>query len=433
MSPIDFAQLGAVQAADDGKTPSDPHTVQRDRYDRPLIVKPQDWPSGKATPFTRMTTFIAAIETAEGLAKWREAMVFLGAARNPKALLDAHVRIGLTGKSEPWLDYKRVKALELADGTTGKSVMWEAINALKEAAGIDEASAYGTLVHDATEEWERHEGSKAPAEIIPLIEYKLADYERAVASCGSIPDRQRTADRLCADLAGYARARASFSILAVEKFVAIPELEAGGTLDRHIGFDGQVFTGDLKTGDSAVAFPGKLALQLAGYTLGRPYSRTDGWDDLPYVVNRTWGLVLHFPGDGQCVPMWVKIGRAMSTLVELIPKARAWEKYAGSQRGGRPALLKPFEPGAGVPQVDAADEIPPFQLPDPDLPVPTSPLVAAIRAAQTRDELVQLWTSTDGEHWPDELVELSKVRAAELAERAVSAQLGAEVIADTAA
>ncbi len=402
--------------------PGDPTRVPRDHHERPLVLAPG---AENPKPYTRVTTFIKAIESAEGLAKWREAMVVLGAGRDPMTLLRLHVLLGLLDGDEPWDDYKAVKTMQLVDGTPAKPHLWKAIEALKTAAGIDHASLYGTLVHDLTEEWEKHDGARSPAQVVDGAPWLVAKYVEGMAGCSKVPDPAKVVERATADLAGYAKVRAHFSVLAVEKFVALHELEVGGTLDRHLGYDGAVLVGDMKTGDSAVSFPGKLALQLGTYAIGKPYSPAEGTTEFPYPVSRTWGLVLHFAGDGQCIPLWVKIGRAIDTVQSLIPAARAWESYAGSRKGGRPTLLRPFEPGAGVPKVDGADELPPLTG-DLGLSVPSRTLEAAIRSAGSRAQLVEIWRATGGEHWPPALTELSQARAHELALAAVPG----EVISD---
>jgi hypothetical protein len=84
--------------------------------------------------------------------------------------------------------------------------------------------------------------------------------------------RRRHRRRLIPELHAYAEATDALEILAIEQFVAIPELRVGGTLDRIYHFAGLNIIGDLKTGNSAIAYPDKLAKQLGTYANGTAYT-----------------------------------------------------------------------------------------------------------------------------------------------------------------
>jgi hypothetical protein len=103
----------------------------------------------------------------------------------------------------------------------------------------------------------------------------------------------------------------------------------------------------------------------------------------------------------------VKIARAWRTVRDLIPLARAWRSYATPKR-----LLVPFDAEAGVPTVDALEDLPAFG----------DPRVDAVAACSTGDEVRALWVADyeAGRPWPGWLNEIASIRVGELAQAALA-------------
>lgn len=393
----------------------DPYKVPRGYGDqqRPGVILPGE---DKITWFSRVTSFIDDLDDKEGITKWREAHVLLGAIRDPQAVLEAARYFDRLDAPDAEQDYYAIKAHEHTDPEilalpkdrqppTKRQMLWRTIDHLKAAAGVDQASLWGTLVHTATEAFDLAGRQKSPEAIVAGLDWAIGIYVAGMAPCRPV-DADDIRRRLISELHAYAEATQDLEILAIEQFVAIPELRVGGTLDRIIHFAGLNIIGDLKTGNSAIEYPDKLAKQLGTYANGTPYDPVNRWQPWPFEVDATWGLVIHLPGDGTCTLRWVKIARAWRTVRDLIPLARAWRSYAKPK-----GLLIPFDAAAGIPEIDSLEDLPAFG----------DPRVDAIAACSTGDEIRALWRADNeaGRPWPGWLNEVARLRIAELAQKAL--------------
>ncbi|QBI99443.1 exonuclease [Streptomyces phage Caelum] len=200
----------------------------------------------------------------------------------------------------------------------------------KDAAGANEKSRKGTYLHDLSEYVDR--GDPLPSTI------SGADLD---------------------DMAAYMMATSVLKVIAIEQFVAVPELSVGGTFDRLSYYDGPGpdgkpisgnFITDTKTGTIEYGKL-KMASQLAVYSRGKLYDHTrfpvDASDKKAFTtwkkteftaeeaasaysplppVNQDWGIIVHLPaGTGVCNLYWVdlNIGWALANLALTIRKARS--------------------------------------------------------------------------------------------------------------
>ncbi|WSJ69033.1 hypothetical protein OG294_24575 [Kitasatospora sp. NBC_01302] len=267
----------------------DRREVPRDGWKRPLVV-PKG--GGKPRALTRTTTFIDCIEDKSALTSWGKRMTLVGAARKPSLLA------GLQDLNPA--------------SREGKAALDRAAEHAAEIAGANDRREKGTHLHALSE---------------------LVDQGKPLPPGTSASD--------LADMAAYKAATADFDVAAVEQFVVVDELGAGGTFDRMLHYSGPgpdgryiegLFIGDLKTG--SVEYGGlKMAAQLAVYAHGEMYDHTlfpvDQRDqrelaqwkrsDVPAelaavayaplpAVNQDWGVIIHLPaGQGECSLYWADL------------------------------------------------------------------------------------------------------------------------------
>ncbi|MFF9644715.1 hypothetical protein [Kitasatospora aureofaciens] len=281
--------------------------VPRDGWQRPLVV-PKG--GGKPRALTRTTTFIDCIEDKSALSAWGKRMTLAGAARRPALLAG-------------------LQDLDPAS-REGKTALDRAAEYAVDIAGANDRREKGTHLHALSELVDRGE---------PL------------------PPGTSASD--LADMAAYKVATADFDVAAVEQFVVVDELGAGGTFDRMLSYsgpgpDGQhvegLFIGDLKTG--SVEYGGlKMAAQLAVYAHGELYDHSlfpvDDRDrqalaewkkaDVPAslaaaayspmpAVSQDWGVIIHLPaGQARCTLYWadLRLGWEAASLALDIRRMRA--------------------------------------------------------------------------------------------------------------
>jgi hypothetical protein len=283
------------------------HSVPRDGWSRPLIV-PEG--GGKPKGHTRTTTFIDCIEDKSNLIDWQGRMVLLGSSRRPDLLEQAR-------DLDP-------------DDSSDKRKLNSLTEQAKDAAGANDKSRKGTYLHDLSEYVDR--GEPLPKTI------SGADLD---------------------DMAAYMMATSVLKVIAIEQFVAVPELSVGGTFDRLSYYDGPGpdgkpisgnFITDTKTGTIEYGKL-KMASQLAVYSRGKLYDHTKfpvdvddekafkAWKKQEFTaeqaaqaysplppVNQDWGIIVHLPaGTGVCNLYWVdlNIGWALANLALTIRKARS--------------------------------------------------------------------------------------------------------------
>lgn len=282
-------------------------SVPRDGWGRPLIV-PEG--GGKPKGHTRTTTFIDCIEDKSSLVDWKTRNVLIGVTRRPD-LAD--------------------KARELdPEEPADKKALNKLVEQAEDAAGANEKSRRGTYLHDLSEYVDR--GEPLPKTI------SGADLD---------------------DMAAYMMATSVLKVIAIEQFVAVPELSVGGTFDRLSYYDGPGpdgkpiagnFITDTKTGNIQYGKL-KMASQLGVYSRGKLYDHTKfpvdpddkkalaAWKKTEFTadqaaaaysplppVNQDWGIIVHLPaGEGVCNLYWVdlNIGWALAQLALTIRKSRS--------------------------------------------------------------------------------------------------------------
>jgi hypothetical protein len=272
------------------------------------------------------------------LEKWMKRMVLAGGARDPKLMERAAAYINDKDK----LNDLAEQALELARA--------------------NEARDTGSAVHRLTELIDTGE---------ELVETELAI-------------RVRRAWNEALD-------EAHLEILPeyVERIVVYPDLYVAGTFDRLVRHrsTGELMVLDLKTGSKAVAYPHAIAIQLAIYAnapllagpLGRDGS-TEQFDPMP-DINKTIGLVVHMPADGQVELVEIDIAKGWQAFNEVCLPIIGWRDTTGLARQTISAAT-----WAPTPRLVAADgTVEPRQDPPPAVaPVPSTISTARLHWIEAR-------------------------------------------------
>ena len=161
-----------------------------------------------------------------------------------------------------------------------------------EAAGATSAATIGTAIHTLTEKHDRGE------------------------DLGVIPEEY------VADIQAYADATKHFKNVFIEQFCVLDKYKIAGTPDRVVEYQGQLYISDLKTG--SIAYPNKIAMQLAVYAHGLPYDPATATRGAWGGVNQEKGIIVHLPaGSGKCDIHFVDIKQGWKGI-ELAMKVRAF-------------------------------------------------------------------------------------------------------------
>jgi hypothetical protein len=161
-----------------------------------------------------------------------------------------------------------------------------------EAAGATSAATIGTAIHTLTEKHDRGE------------------------DLGVIPEDY------VADIQAYADATKHFKNVFIEQFCVLDKYKIAGTPDRVVEYKGELFISDLKTG--SIAYPNKIAMQLAVYAHGLPYDPATAVRGSWGGVNQDKGIIVHLPaGSGKCELHFVDIKQGWKGI-ELAMKVRAF-------------------------------------------------------------------------------------------------------------
>lgn len=257
--------------------PYGPPEISRDRYGRPMVVPPD---GGKATAYTRCTTYAGSIEDTYNLSRWQQRMVALGLAERPDLLLSVAAHHDDKEKLGGICD----SAIEAAKG--------------RAAAGV------GTALHKLTDRLDRGEDlGPVPAEYM-------------------------------GDLSAFAIATKPLKVLALERFVVVDDLKIAGTFDRLYEYEGRRYIGDTKSG-SIEWGAGKIAMQLAIYSRGLMYDHVTRQRE-PLDVDQDRAIVVHMPaGKGTCELKWINISAGWEA-VALAGEVRKWRARRG--------LIKDLDP-----------------------------------------------------------------------------------------
>lgn len=279
--------------------------VPRDRWGRYKLPHPE---TGKMQAWTRSTTFAKSISDTFALSQWSQRMTVKGLTLRPDLLAMAHS-----------LDVK-------ADKDKLNGICEDA----KAAAGNKVAANLGTALHSFSEELDR--GGMAVEDV---------------------PEPHRD------DIAAYAAAMRTAGVTIVpgmiERQVALPAFEVGGTFDRildlstiepwfrealHTAGYGQPGTafldqeseviGDVKSGQDLQYGWNEIAIQLAIYALA---ARSSGvWDRKtqtwlpPRPVRLDFAIVMHLPVGQKTCTLWALDLSAAMEAMELCRAVRKWRK-----------------------------------------------------------------------------------------------------------
>jgi hypothetical protein len=241
--------------------------------------------------YTRVTTYIDAIDDKTNIGKNDMRRVLIGCAVDPSLL-------------EGVLDHD-------PEERAGKDALEAIAEKAKDVGGGNDKSKRGTWKHDLSELIDR--GEPLPAGV-------------------SYSD-------IC-DMDAYERSLRLFEKRHIERFVVVDELCVGGTPDRLLVWaadlpltapDGHVFgrdeliVGDLKTGSIEYSQL-KFSMQLRVYSVGKWYDPKTG-DRTPIEnVNQDWGIVFHLPADTGRVDLYwadLKLGQRALELAGQIREFRS--------------------------------------------------------------------------------------------------------------
>lgn len=234
--------------------------IPRDRYDRPLVMRPDD--SGKRTAYRRVTTFIGVLEDEYKLKEWERRVTAFGMGQRDDLVLAA-----------------AALSMEPEDKKSLQKVADDA----KEHGLASRKANIGTALHKLTERLDRGE------------------------TLGRVPAPYGD------DLKAYEATCKQFRLHhhVIESFRVDDNWRVAGTTDRITrvdSYDGEYVISDVKTGNLDFGKL-KMAMQLAMYRHCIPYdipTDTRGEDTVP--ISRKRGLIIHLPaGEGRCELHWVDL------------------------------------------------------------------------------------------------------------------------------
>jgi hypothetical protein len=333
----------------------------RDQYGRYLLPDPGN---GVVRAWTRATTIAHTLDDEYHLTQWKRRMVLQGAARHPQVL-----------ETVPDLERKLADAEDWREAKLAKAELDALCDKAARAAGAEDGSRLGTLLHTITE---------------------YADADRLGEIEHLVPDdllRDLRAYRAAMNGAGLGRPPEF-----IERIVVNSQVDGAGTLDRILRMPHpcdacghRLRIGDLKTQKTVDFGFLSITIQLAEYAQADAMldDATGALVPMPADLCRCSGIVMHLP-----------VGKASCTLYELDLIA-GWEAaqaaYAvrafrsRSKAMGRPYVeRRPSQPGADR-------------------------LTYLIRNAPHPDALVALWRDTDPARWTDAHTQAAAARKAQLA------------------
>lgn len=234
------------------RPPNDEKLIERDGRGRPYIIDPD----GKRVTYTRVTTFVGALDETTNLGKWLRRQVLKGVALKPDRIIAQVGQFAGTEFEKTELDRLAEEAIAYADA--------------------NDKAAIGTAVHALTE---RHDMG-LPITVLP------AQYVN--------------------DLAEWARITRHWMNVHIEHFMVNDEIRTGGTPDRIVRWHPcaacgkSLFIVDLKTGRIDTFTHLKVCMQLAVYANSQLYVRATG-ERIPLEDLCTCeGYVVHLvAGSGQ--------------------------------------------------------------------------------------------------------------------------------------
>jgi len=272
------------------------------------VARPSD---GKVVGYTRVTTYIDALEDKTQLTKWKMRVLLEGVAAaeelaaigqrsdSPTATIRdlAHRRDVAIAKGRKADRKGKLVPGQLATITDGawsdfKRAMNDLADELFEIGGGREKAQKGTDLHALVDLYD--------AEGIDAVGAKLEAGEIAPADLADVEAYGRAVDAL------------GLKVVHAEQVIVNDELKVAGRLDRV--FLGKLpaivdpktgeelrpadtrakrYVGDLKTGNVEYS-PGKIAQQIRAYAEGQAYD-PDTQERSSHGANRTTGILIHLP------------------------------------------------------------------------------------------------------------------------------------------
>ena len=286
--------------------------IIRDRNGRPYILADPDWtpeqaaargfknrkaePRGISKTYTRVTTFVGALEDTYNLGLWQLRMNTLGLASRPDLVARAQsIDVPRPGEyvTEERAALVKAQLQEISD---------EALN----AAGWKVSAGLGTAFHDVSQVFD---ATGRPPRFASKETREALDAYRKVTDGWEYDEN-----------------------FGIEHFLVNDWLETGGTADRlrkrkealkvRKLNSGKLRVTDIKTGSIEFG-QGKMALQLGAYATSRAYDPETGIRT-ELDIDQEFAEIVHVPqGLGVAHVYRVDIRPAIETL-ELCAKVRAW-------------------------------------------------------------------------------------------------------------
>lgn len=275
------------------------------------VARPTD---GKVIGYTRVTTYIDALEDKTMLTKWKMRVLLEGvaAAEELAATAEKGQRIDSPTATIRDLAHRRDVAIAKARKADrkGKLVPGQ-LATITEGAWSDFKRAMDQLADELFEIGGGREKATKGTDLHALVD--LYDSEGIDAVGAKLEAGEITPSDL-ADVEAYARATKALGlkVVAAEQVVVNDELKVAGRLDRvflaklpaiHDPKTGEEirpadtrakrYVGDLKTGNVEYSI-GKIAQQIRAYAEGQAYD-PDTHERTSHGANRTTGILIHLP------------------------------------------------------------------------------------------------------------------------------------------
>lgn len=255
-----------------------PVTIERDRWQRPLIIPPR---GGTAQAYTRVTTLVGVIDDMSNLMKWKSRMTAVGLAKRSDLM---------TG----------VKGF-VSDPDAHKKQLDKLCEQAQESAGSTAKATIGTALHAFVERINRGE------------------------TVDDVPDEYRL------HIEAYRRATVGIKPVFAEVFTVCDQWQAAGTPDiiaQVDGYEGMVVC-DLKTGPNTIAFGSlKTAMQMAVYAHSVLYT-PDGTRTPIAGLRTDIGIVIELNSEtGECKLHKADLTRAWDAI-PVAYAVRSWRKQKG--------------------------------------------------------------------------------------------------------
>lgn len=267
-----------------------------------FTVKPGEH-RGRSALYTRVTTWISAIEDTFNLGEWSNRGVAYGMALRPSLCV-------------------RARNVDVNDDVPSVKTELDAIaQEAKQSAGWMEKANLGTAFHTTTDMLDR--GQRLPASLDDTTS-KMLD--------------------------AYAEKTACWEYAHIEQGMVNDTLRTYGTPDRlrYVGQDAHWDSGhrklrvtDLKTGSIEYGWQ-KMELQLGCYALSDLYDPDTGIRT-ELDIDQEYGEIVHVPyGVGTATVYKIPLGPAIEALTDLVPRVRAWRsrKPAWEVAAGEPLRVE---------------------------------------------------------------------------------------------